>query len=54
MTELTWGEAIDKVRADFEESMVEANIDDYAFSQWMREEPKEFADQLNFYLEGGE
>ena len=52
--EVTWEEAVEKVKEDFEESMYEADIDDYSFSQWRHDDPVEFASQLNAYLQGGE
>ena len=43
--------SIQKVIIDFEESMVEAGVDDYSFWAWVRDDTREFYAQVMAYLE---
>jgi len=49
--DVRYASAIKKVMEDFEESMVEAGVDDYCFWGWIRDDANEFYSQVMAHLE---
>jgi len=49
--DVRYASAIKKVMEDFEESMVEAGVDDYSFWGWIHDDVNEFYNQVMAYLE---
>lgn len=49
--DVRYASAIQKVMKDFEESMVEAGVDDYSFWGWIHDDINEFYNQVMAHLE---